>query len=521
MMIESTSAKTVNVLSPENSDEIILSPSEQIQNRRTKELVLAFCGPLGSGVSNVARTFIECLEENDYTTHYVKVSKFIEEIAPKNGYKINSFKNNGIRIEELQNGGNHLRKKFGSDILAQLTVKDIAFERNQESIKSKKEGIIRESKRIAYIIESLKHPEEVQLLRSVYGNMFYIVGVLCAHHVRCNRLQRDKKIELIAAVTLMERDESEEEKYGQQLKKTLQYADFFVRNNHENINNIKSAIKRYIDLILGKPIITPTKHEYAMYMAQSAALRSACLSRQVGAAILNSKGEIIATGRNDVPKAGGGLYTIEDKENDYRCAYMQDGKCFNDEYKKQIKEQIKKILSEEINEPGKVESISNRISKETRLKDLLEFSKSVHAEMDAIISAINVGNACLKDSTLYTTTFPCHSCARHIIAAGIKEVYYIEPFEKSLALDLHNDSIVLEPSELEKQTAKVVFQHFEGVAPRQYINLFCSYTDRKENGTVIKKNNRMAIPVIPMFLDSYLDYETRVITHLNKLGMDK
>jgi deoxycytidylate deaminase len=54
-----------------------------------------------------------------------------------------------------------------------------------------------------------------------------------------------------------------------------------------------------------------------MYIAKSASLRSAALTRQVGAAVFRDTGEIISMGCNEVPKAGGGTYWSEDP-NDRR-----------------------------------------------------------------------------------------------------------------------------------------------------------------------------------------------------------
>ena len=68
--------------------------------------------------------------------------------------------------------------------------------------------------------------------------------------------------------------------------------------------------------------------------------------------------------------------------------------------------------------------------------DLIEFSRTVHAEMAAIVDAARRGVS-VQDCNLYTTTFPCHECAKHIVAAGIRRVVYIEPYPKSQALSLH------------------------------------------------------------------------------------
>ena len=51
-----------------------------------------------------------------------------------------------------------------------------------------------------------------------------------------------------------------------------------------------------------------------------------------------------------------------------------------------------------------------------------------------------------RRATLYTTTFPCHNCAKHIIAAGIARVVYVEPYPKSKAMEFHGDALVREKS---------------------------------------------------------------------------
>jgi cytidine deaminase len=59
------------------------------------------------------------------------------------------------------------------------------------------------------------------------------------------------------------------------------------------------------------PWITPTAEEQAMFTAYGASLRSGDLSRQVGAAILDPFGDLLAVGCNEAPKVGRGLYGPE------------------------------------------------------------------------------------------------------------------------------------------------------------------------------------------------------------------
>ena len=69
--------------------------------------------------------------------------------------------------------------------------------------------------------------------------------------------------------------------------------------------------------------------------------------------------------------------------------------------------------------------------KGTQFMDIGEFSRPVHAEMAAIIDSAARGVA-VDGQTMYVTTFPCHNCAKHIIAAGLQRVIYLEPYPKSL-----------------------------------------------------------------------------------------
>jgi len=129
--------------------------------------------------------------------------------------------------------------------------------------------------------------------------------------------------------------------------------------------------------------------------------------------------------------------------------------------------------------------------------DLLEYSRAVHAEMDALLSAGRTGKSTVA-CRLFVTTFPCHYCARHVVSAGVDEVQYIEPYPKSQALDLHKDSIQTTavdwapPSEAESAGSegdhgatrhKVLFRPFVGTAPRMYRRAFLKDRELKVRDT--------------------------------------
>ena len=121
--------------------------------------------------------------------------------------------------------------------------------------------------------------------------------------------------------------------------------------------------------------------------------------------------------------------------------------------------------------------------RETRIGSLLEFSRAVHAEMDALLSAARQGIS-PTGARLFVTTFPCHYCARHLVAAGVDEVQYVEPYPKSQALDLHDDAIQITfkgwvpPSQ---GGTKVLFRPFSGVAPRLFGRAFLKDRDLKNS----------------------------------------
>jgi deoxycytidylate deaminase len=278
-----------------------------------------------------------------------------------------------------------------------------------------------------------------------------------------------------------------------------------------------------------------------MFLAAAASARSAQFGRQVGASIVNRDDDLVAVGCNDVPRPGGGLYWFGDKNPEpCRDHERTDPVDSNDEEKQGIEQDILsnvqrsvdealKKASEQIEEAhleivrnclNKVLPRKGTLLKGTRLSDITEFGRAVHAEMDALTTCERTGTS-VKGGTLFTTTFPCHTCTRHIIAAGITRVVYIEPYPKSRAVVLHGDAIRLanagdkfNPASNDDDEWKVPFVPFVGIGPRRFFDLFSMelssgyVMERKIDGRAIewdRSDNRG--PRIPMIAASYLDRE--------------
>lgn len=256
-----------------------------------------------------------------------------------------------------------------------------------------------------------------------------------------------------------------------------------------------------------------------MFMAFNSSIRSSDLSRQVGAIIARDQ-QILATGANDTPKFGGGQYWSEVDPATGEVNDTEDGKDFTrdkDSNKAAQQEMIKEIASALIDKSLAVEEKRQELESvlgQSKISDLTEFGRVVHAEMEAMLSCARIGIKTVGAS-LYCTTFPCHNCAKHIIGAGITRVVYVEPYPKSRALDLHSEAISLKTSlDAQSEQNRVTFEPFTGVGARRFLDLFSmslgggSKLKRKDQqGTTVEWKKESAVARTPLLPKSYLEVE--------------
>jgi deoxycytidylate deaminase len=284
--------------------------------------------------------------------------------------------------------------------------------------------------------------------------------------------------------------------HGQHVTDSFYEADFFIDNSEEDPADshrfLDEPLARLLSIVTHDRVVRPTIEETAMHHAHSARVRSACMSRQVGASLVDADGTVVATGVNEVPRAGGGVYgegfSNKNSPPDHRCVFRPLRYCSSNKEQNNIINELMSEIPELMDVENKTD-LAARIRK-TRLGQLVEFSRAVHAEMDALLSAGREGVSTIG-TRLFVTTFPCHYCARHIVSAGVYEVQFIEPYPKSLAIGLHSDAIEVDPSkwfppELKSiaqerhedsaassaREGKVLFHPFVGVAPRLYVRAF-------------------------------------------------
>ena len=518
-------------------------PENPLALSAAPELIFGLVAPIGVDLDLITDILEQTLREMDYEAHRFRLTQLMREIPTRitldDGHYIGSFK---ARIAYA----NEIRRQLGDEALAAMAVSAIRAFRAEERERQRRHAtgsadadsqdadeddeeapILRQ----AYVIRQIKRPEEVALLRGVYGRQFILVAAYAPQELRTRRiadLERRSRGGLISEVEarnlaheLVMQDAKETlDPHGQNVGDAFPLGDVFI--DATSRQTAEAMTRRFVNALFGSNDVTPSHDEYGMYMAKTASLRSSDLSRQVGSAIFRQSGEVVTLGCNEVPKAGGGTYWSgdpldardfvagHDPDEDQKIEILVDlldrlqkGGHLSEEltHLEDPHEIGKHLLGE-----GTISSVS-----ESRVMDLLEFGRIIHSEMSALCDAARKGLS-VQDSTLYCTTFPCHLCAKHIVAAGVKQVVFLEPYPKSYATELHGDSIIVDPAE---KTDKVVFRPFIGISPYRYRDLFEKGKRKYSGGLAQRWNLGIRRPMIEVYFPSYFKAEAKVVSQMS------
>lgn len=494
------------------------------------ELVIGVVAPAGARRDSLVKIIANELKEYNYQTEHIKLSDLIPLVP-----RYYDLKNEGElepeRTHSFMDAGNDIRQSADrGDALSIVAISEIRRKRDDMDDDNGDSGRpVKKHECKAYILDSLKHPDEIRTLRAVYGQGFLLLSGYSRREQRLENLasrialsrhdSRGADQYKADAADIVKRDYNEEDiRLGQKVQSCFPMADLFVDlDKPEGVQ--KGIIERYFQIIFNHPYITPTKDEAGMFHAEAASWRSSDLSKQVGASICTDEGDVLALGANEVPKAFGGLYW-EGDEGDGRD--FQRGKNEGNDQKRLIVSEIFERLAGEkgFSEKNKerLEELKTKIMEgeedptldNLQALNVIEYGRTVHAEMAALSDAAARGIP-VKGATMYVNTFPCHICARHIVAAGIKRVVYVEPYPKSLTGRLFNDSIVLEPQS--EVANKVVFEAFTGVAPRAYRFSFVAPAKRKDkSGLPLDWRKSSASTKMKRYVTSYLAMENHAIS---------
>jgi len=486
------------------------------------ELFIGLVGAIGTDLDGLTDRLAEALQEVQYRSVVIKLSQHLSELKGFGPYP--SDEPVYDRYRKLMKAGTRFRHELTrGDAMALLGVSAVREERHSLT----KDRLLPQPRQ-AYILRQLKHPEEVKTFRRIYGRSFVLFAAYSP---------RDKRVQSLAeriaisehnansdpsrakAELLIVRDEDEQNllggdpKYGQRVQDVFPLADVFVDTSDPQA--MTDAIKRAVRLFFGYLVITPSRDEHGMFYAKTAALRSSSLARQVGAALTTDDGDILTVGTNEVPRAGGGLYWEGDDPDDRDFVWRRD---VSDEYRRRLVADVLSRLQKAqwLAEKYRATKISDLVElalaaqpggalRGTRLMDVMEFVRAAHAEMAAISDAARRGIS-IDKATLYVTTFPCHECARLIVAAGVVRVVFIEPYPKSLAADLYPEAVSVKGDG--RVGKHVLFEPFVGIAPRRYMDLFENRGKRKsQDGKLVDWDPSKAIPRIPSDYPLYIPAE--------------
>ena len=496
------------------------------------ELVIGIVCAVGTDYQPIKISLEKILSRYTYSTKTIKISelinRFSESALPPSPET--------LRISSRMTAGNDLcRKTRRKDVWALAAISEINARRSRDSSGANT------LPRTAHIVLTLKRPEEVATLRKVYGDGFFLIGVFATEKERLDYLI-ERNAPKDDAIRLIRRDAEEaEDEYGQYTTETFQLSDVFVQSRN---GPFEEELERFFDLLFSDPYLTPRQEEHGMFLAYAASLRSGQLGRQVGAAITTKEGDVLAVGTNDVPRPGGGLYWPGPFDN--RDHILK--KDMNDLQRDKIVERLIEAVNDldqrrrsaiegaiaaagvSLSEPIRETLLAPNLSPVSLLPifrsrlDITEYGRAVHGEMDAILSCARSGVS-PRGGLMYVTTFPCHNCTRHIIAAGIERVYYIEPYGKSRAEELHEDEIFVEEKlpRKRRRNRQVPFTHFVGVGPRRYFDLFSLTLSRghevirKQKGEVIEIQRTNGWTRIPLSPYSYLQKEEIAVEQFDSL----
>ena len=380
----------------------------EIQNERP-ELVFALVGAAGTRLEDLSKRLKAALETFGYQCVDIRLSDLLQNFV---GWTPPASPGKPERTRHLQNMGDAFRKRLENGAAMALAgITEIRRHRAEISGNPEKPA-----SGCAYILHQLKHPDEANLLRMVYGSSFFLVA---GHAPRSQRVKdlgerwareesqpgrgslfESKALDVITA------DEKQDDDLGQNTRDTYPQADFFA---NLGIPYGENKIQRFVDLLFGHPFHTPQPDEYAMYQAAAVALRSSDDNRQVGAVIVSltrgpneiKNADVIAVGMNEVPRGGGGFYWDENSPDNRDQRLLRSGEDRAAEIKvSALGELLEKIAQKDwLQETIKAKRSSDLARdllpslKRTQFMDIGEFSRPVHAEMASLIDAARRGVA--------------------------------------------------------------------------------------------------------------------------------
>ena len=462
-------------------------------------LLIGFTGSLGSGCTFLAKGIQGALGVD---CHYYRVSDVLREQAQKS-----KRKRKEPTTEELQDLGNALRRSQGTFVLAKLCLERIKRDDAARRFSENENTVV--------LIDGIRNDDEVRYLR-MFPN-FFLLSIHAEESTRDGRLVgKGKRFKSKKEFQVADkRDQHENDPCGQQVTRCNYLADVIVDNNDDFPDAAKQRRRQYFNEIVDsfiRPMIAirkgesthdrpPSIDEALMTMAYCVSKRSSCLKRKVGAVVAYvtdftkpggeeprrdacKQFQVVSSGYNDVPLGS------------TPCVFSDFQKCYREHLQERHAGLLKCCPSCGAKIPSRFEcphcKTSNRVrarrcSNERCLGDplndytcqecgcavfrkyvpgaeespgkLLDMCVALHAEENAIIGMAGISKSGNGEFVLYSTTYPCNLCANKIVAAGIRQVVFAEPY-------------TMEESKKVLDAGGVTVRRFHGFKSRAYFRLY-------------------------------------------------
>lgn len=172
------------------ADEAERPTPEKPEKPEKPELVIGLVGPVGTDLHGLATAIEEKMAAFKYRCEKIRVSTLIKAMCePDLLTHIAEAKGSGP-TQLLMDAGDHIRRKTDKgDALVPLVVAAIRAARVEiKKSRSASEG--EHAGAICYVIDSLKHPDEIATLRGIYGRSFVLISAFDTVDSRTARLQR-------------------------------------------------------------------------------------------------------------------------------------------------------------------------------------------------------------------------------------------------------------------------------------------------------------------------------------------
>lgn len=407
------------------------------------------------------------------------------------------------------------------------------------------------------VIDSIKNVFEANYLRARYDS-FFLVALTLDDQQRFRRLKLGKHMlrehinfidireqpSLAKAIWKQKQSKEYDELFGsgdygriysksyetdsyifnlQDVDGCIQNADILI-NNSGTKEQLKLTIMRYISLMLHPGLVTPTRDEVCMQIAQAAKLNSGCISRQVGAVVSDMYGNILSIGRND-PAATQGNECISCIRRSVKKLFQKEDKMaysfyelsdrdFQCHFHKGIQDMVNRIRNEkqtdstdsgewipemsvgEMTDEQLLQAIDVYVTKELKGLPLAYCFKDIYTDMIGERNQVhtraqhgeekameNCDKSRCSGGTLYTTSSSCELCAKKALGYNIRRIVYIEPYSGITNQHIlghqvrHGVQVIYDGT---PRTESMKIELFTGATQRAYTHLYTSFFPLKD-----------------------------------------